>query len=176
MRMSCFDRTGCNLTVDGSEDHKVKPEGLLGYKPYEPLETQAAPEPLVPGQANVEPEEPPEDRILPDESDEESEDEDVDEEDIILEPIVIDNEEDRLFTAKLVGKKIRALYSGEWQTGTLKYYNRKLDKYLLAFDDDSNDWISEAEIDGVETFFVDRPNRPPRRSGRVDYRSLAEGN
>ena len=57
----------------------------------------------------------------------------------------------------MVGSKIRGLYEGSgWNTGTIKYYNSKLDKYLLGFDD----LIREEDIDGVELFFVDKPKRP----------------
>ncbi len=51
--------------------------------------------------------------------------------------------------------KICADYISGWHTGIVKYYNRKLDKYLLGFDDGSSDLISEEDIDGVEMKFVD---------------------
>ena len=34
---NCFERTGCLITADGSEDHKIKPEGLIGYNVIPPL-------------------------------------------------------------------------------------------------------------------------------------------
>ena len=36
-RRRCFEKTGCLLTADGSEDDKVQPEGLIGYKVNPPL-------------------------------------------------------------------------------------------------------------------------------------------
>ena len=33
-RKNCFDRTGCNITADGSEDCLIKPEGLSNYKAW----------------------------------------------------------------------------------------------------------------------------------------------
>ena len=51
--------------------------------------------------------------------------------------------------------------------------NSKLDKYLLAFDDDTTDLIKESDIDGVEMFFTDDI---PKRSKRVNYAALAKGN
>ena len=57
------------------------------------------------------------------------------------------------------------------QAGTIKYYNSKLDKYLLAFDDGSDDLFREEDIDDVELFFVDKP----KRSQRVDYSAMAKG-
>ena len=35
-----FERTGCLLTLDGSEDHKVHIQGLPAYKPPAPLSEQ----------------------------------------------------------------------------------------------------------------------------------------
>ena len=51
-----------------------------------------------------------------------------------------------------MGKKICADYISAWHTGIVKYYNRQLDKYLLAFDDGSSDLISEEDIDYVLSF------------------------
>eukprot|EP00112_Aurelia_sp_Birch-Aquarium-sp1_P017284 Seg3990.4 transcript_id=Seg3990.4/GoldUCD/mRNA.D3Y31 product="hypothetical protein" protein_id=Seg3990.4/GoldUCD/D3Y31 len=30
-RYRCFEKTGCLITADGSDDDKINPEGLLGY-------------------------------------------------------------------------------------------------------------------------------------------------
>ena len=74
---------------------------------------------------------------------------------IILEKEDCDDENDRLYNVKLVGTKIRGLYEGSgWSTGTIKYYNSKIDKYLVEFDDKSTDLIKEEEIDGIEICFV----------------------
>ena len=75
---------------------------------------------------------------------------------------------------KMIGKKITVLYEViGWHTGIVKHYNTKLDKYLLAFDDDTTDLIKESDIDGVEMFFTDQV---PKRSKRVNYAALARGN
>jgi hypothetical protein len=83
-----------------------------------------------------------------------------------------------VFTKKLVRKKICADYISAWHTGIVKYYNRQLDKYLLAFDDGSSDLISEEDIDGVEMKFVDESivDGPQKRSKRIDYAALNSGN
>ena len=74
----------------------------------------------------------------------------------------------------IVGKKICGLYEGSgWHTGSVKYYNSKLDKYLLVFEDQSTDLIKEEDIDGVELYFSDQKRK---RSKRVDYSALANGN
>ena len=93
--------------------------------------------------------------------------------DVQLEPDDPDDEKDRLYDLQLVGKKIRGEYEGSgWHTGEIKYYNVKLDKYLLLFEDGSSDLIKEGEIDGVELCYVDAG---PKRSQRRDYRALANG-
>ena len=35
-RLSWFRRTGCLMAVDGSEDHWIQPQGLVGYQPPPP--------------------------------------------------------------------------------------------------------------------------------------------
>ena len=101
------------------------------------------------------------------ESESEEEVEDMDDQNM-----EIDDENDRVYNVNLVGTKIRGLYEGSgWNTGTIKYYNSKLDKYLLGFDDGSDDLIREEDIDDVELFFVDKP----KRSQRVDYSAMAKG-
>ena len=37
MRRRCFEKTGCLLTIDGSNDNLVQPEGLIGYQVLPPL-------------------------------------------------------------------------------------------------------------------------------------------
>ena len=72
---------------------------------------------------------------------------------------------------------ICADYFSGWRTGIVKYYNRQLDKYLLAFDDDSSDLISEEDIDGVEMKLVDESivDGSQKRSKRKDYAALNSG-
>merc|ERR1712223_1189528 len=68
----------------------------------------------------------------------------------------VDYENHRLYDAKLVGRKICAEYEGcGWYTGTIKYYNTKLEKYLLVFDDDSEDLITEDDINGTDMYLED---------------------
>ena len=37
MRRRCFEKTGCLLTADGSNDELVQPEGLINYRVMAPL-------------------------------------------------------------------------------------------------------------------------------------------
>ena len=168
-RMNCFDRTGCNLTADGSEDFKVKPEGLPDYKPIPPQNEPGPnyePEIFTPEAAD-----PPEDIFQPDFDDDS--DEDLDEEPE-LENEEADDPNDRLYDLPMVGKKIRGLYKGSgWCTGTVMYYNTKIDKYLLVLEDKSKDYFEEQDINGVDMCYADQE---PRRAKRVDYSALAKGN
>ena len=41
-RYRCFEKTGCLITADGSEDDKIAPEGLTNYVVPPPLPIQVA--------------------------------------------------------------------------------------------------------------------------------------
>ena len=116
----------------------------------------------------IEPAEPPEDIIekeLDDEDSEEEEDQSLDLDDI-------DDEKDRFYNVNLVGRKVCGEYEGSgWCTGTIKYYNSKLDKYLLVFEDKSEHMIKENDINGVDMYFVEKS----KRAKRVNYCALAQG-
>ena len=79
-----------------------------------------------------------------------------------------DNICDWVFDAKLVGKIIYADYvpsvesSGGVFKGTVRYYNRKLDKYLLVFEDGSTDLFKEEDVDGDEMWFEEE-EKPHKR-------------
>ena len=73
-----------------------------------------------------------------------------------------DNKCDRVFDAKLVGKIICANYVSGVAKGTVQYYNWKLDKYLLLFEDGSTDLFEEKDVDGDEMWFVDK-EKPRKR-------------
>ena len=165
---NCFERTGCLLTADGSEDHLVKPEGLVGYRPLPPLKNsgpQEAPDIDIIGA------EPPEDIIEPWESDVEIDIDEVED----LESADEDDPKDRVFDKDLVGKKVRGMYEGSgWHTGTIQYYNSSLEKYLLLFDDKSTDLIRKEDF-GTELYVLEDQQRRSRRSERKDYNALANG-
>ena len=117
----------------------------------------------------IEPAEPPVDIIEQEFDDEDSEDE----EDQYLELDDMDDEKDRLYNVNLVGRKVCGEYEGSgWHTGTIRYYNSKLDKYLLVFEDASEDMIKEDDINGIDMYFVDKS----KRARRVNYNALVKGN
>ena len=119
VRKSYFERTGCLITADGSEDDQIKPEGLPNFKVIPPMTN---PENEIELEiATPEPVEAPADVIEP-ESESEEEVEDMDEQNM-----EIDDENDRVYNVNLVGNKIHGLYDGSgWNTETVKYYISKL--------------------------------------------------
>ena len=74
-----------------------------------------------------------------------------------------DDEDDRIYDDNLVGTQIRGHYEGSgWHTGTIEYYNSELDKYLVLFEDESEDLIKVEDIDGVDIKFMDKPKSSQR--------------
>ena len=51
---------------------------------------------------------------------------------------------------KLVGSKVTALYENGWFTGTIEYYNAKLKEYKVNYLDNTSDFVSPDDFDGVE--------------------------
>ena len=83
---------------------------------------------------------------------------------------------DRIFNAKLVGRKIRGLYETGWHDGKIEYFNSKLQEYFLSFEDGSSDYLKESDIDGSQVMLI--PENVSKVSGRarksIDYRKLAD--
>ena len=70
-----------------------------------------------------------------------------------LEELQIDEEEQRDFTHNLVGCTVRAFYGDEggWFQGKIMWYNTKMDKLRVYYEEDgSDDYITVEEIDGVD--------------------------
>merc|ERR1712109_229938 len=92
-----------------------------------------------------------------DDNDKEKTGEDVEkgeEEEEEEEGVKIDNEEDRNYSEKLVGEKIRGNYETGWHTGTIQWFNTKLMEYNVLFEDGSDDYITTDDIDGVDIILV----------------------
>lgn len=146
-RWNCFEKTGCLITADGTEDGKIKPEGLPNYKVVPSL-PMPGPEEQV-EEENPEPAPEPEDTIEEEDLFNPSQSENEDEEASPSERI--DSVEDHSFTEPLVGRKIRGLYEDGWHVGTLDYFNTKFEEYHIQFLDSSeDDYIKSTDIDGVE--------------------------
>ena len=140
-RFRCFQRTGCLITADGSDDDKITPEGLPGYIVPPPLPTTSAsnhidcetPEPLAPSPDYI-PEEEDESSMGVEES----------------HGLEVDNENDRDFSHHLVGKQFRVFYENGWFTGTVTWFNKTLDKIRILYEDGTDDYIELDEVDGAE--------------------------
>ena len=169
-RWRCFEKTGMLLTADGSGDDKVNPEGLKNFQVMEslPMKVNSMIEIETP-----EPKPDPSDEIVEDELFTTTENEvNLDLND--LEEDRVDLESDRVYNHKLKGQKIRGLYETGWHTGTVEYFNTKLEEYCVSFDDNSEDYIKESDIDGEKIILVSEMSRVSGRiRAQVDYRKMS---
>ena len=133
LRLRCWQKTGCLMTADGSEDQFITREGLPGYKIPPPLlylpTTDAIPAPNVPDVNEVE------------------QNEDVEPLDEELEKPGNegrqweDNEDDRYYDAQYCGQKIKVLYQNGWFVGTIDYFNGDIQKFRVSYPGGSGDYI-----------------------------------
>ena len=79
----------------------------------------------------------------------------------------------RIQNDKLVGQKIRGLYETGWHTGTIKYFNTKLQEYLVYFEDQTEDYIKKEDIDGTQIILISEMSRSGRVRKQVDYKKMA---
>ena len=70
------------------------------------------------------------------------------------EDLPLDDEQYRDLNHNLVGLKLCVLYEDEggWFDGTITWYNTQLGKLRVLFEDDSDDYISPEDINGVDVF------------------------
>ena len=149
MRRRCWERTGCLMTADGSEDGKVTPEGLPNYKIPPPLlylpTCEANPVSNAPDAPNDDNNEDHDEETLEDDM-EEPEDEGEE---------WLDNESDRTYDDELCGRTVNGLYADGWTTGVIEYFNTTMNKYHVNYSDHTEDYIGVEDIDGVEIVLVD---------------------
>ena len=135
------------VSADGSNDDKIAPEGLQNYHappPHQYLE----PAVQLPESNQVEFEEPPlslslSDTMVVDENNFIPDDQELHER--------IDREENRIVDS-FVGRKIKALY--DWFVGKINYYNKLLEEYYVLYEDNTEDYISLDDVDGVEVHLL----------------------
>jgi len=76
-------------------------------------------------------------------------------------------------------KKIRGLYESGWHNGIIDYFNTQLNEYRVTFEDESTDFITRKDIDGIEIVIIEEQDTRPTRSGRptkhVDYNKMVNG-
>lgn len=146
-RLKCWQKTGCLITADGSDDHLIQPEGLKDYVVPPPSLLEPSPRPPEESPfADVE--EFPEDQETG-----EREEEPIEVNDIDDSQLPEDTEIDRDFTHEFVGKNIKALYEDGWAVGTILYYNIAFEKFKVQYENDA-DFIGPEEIDGVEVVLL----------------------
>ena len=135
-----WEKTGCLITVDGSEDKKIQPGGLSNYevRPSIPIEPNEAPpcsnfvDPMEEDETNIE--------------DEENQEEDGN--------MLEDNVRDRDITGTIVGKKLKALYENEWFIGDIMYFNTAIEEYKVVYSDRTSDYIRKDDFDGVQIILL----------------------
>jgi hypothetical protein len=145
-----WQKTGCLLTADGSDDNLVEPEGFRDYAIPPPALFEPSvnlPETLD----NVEVDD-------EDEDDEEQIEEQIEEprpENQDVAALGEDVEDDRDYHHELVGRQIRALYESGWATGSVSYFNNRFEKVKVDFaDSEDSDYIALSEIDGIELILM----------------------
>ena len=130
------------MTADGTNDDKIKPEGLNDYQvpPMLLLDLVNA-EPFLNGITPVEDE--------PDEVDFDNEDMMPTDDTSILEDKAEDREYDNLF----VGWCVRGLYENGWVDGVVIYYNKSLAEYVIHYSDGSREFLKDKDFDDMQRFF-----------------------
>ena len=145
-RWRMFQKTGCLITANSEDDEKIQPEGLKNYQvppPSEFVEPNYAPPEQSCCTAAIEPSD---NQIVDDVNV-------VEDEEIIAESFP-DEIEDRCEEDELIGRKIRALYDSGWFEGEIRYFNKKMGKYMVRFTDGDEDFVGLEEIDGVEIILL----------------------
>lgn len=139
-RYRCFEKTGCLITADGSEDDKISPEGLTNYVVPPPLPIHVEIDPVIPTPA--------------------AELQDVDEDTSELEELEtipdkrVELAVDRTSDHPLVNRTGSVCYD-DWHDGTITWYNTKLDECRVLFADKSEDYLKLDDFNGVDVILVD---------------------
>lgn len=150
--LKAWQKTGCLMTADGSDDDLVKPEGLEDYVIPPPALFEPSADAPTSNQNDAEARD-------EEEVDEEGEDDegptiaaDDNAEDTDLGE---DKEEDRDFNHRFVGRQIKAHYHSGWATGSVIYFNTNFKRFRVDFPDSEDvDYISPSEIDGIEVILL----------------------
>ena len=138
-----FEKTGCLITADGTDDDKITPEGLNDYTIPGPAMYLDAPVDVVPCETPA-----PAEAVDDENTDltDEPEDATIDERE--------DCSDDRDMEHPSVGRMVKALYDNGWHIGEVKYYNRTLKELKVDFPDGSCDYIAPGDIGDTEVFYV----------------------
>ena len=142
-RYRCFEKTGCLITADGSEDEKIQSEGLRNYVFPPSLEISTEVACPIPESADD-----PDDMEVDDEIEETEKNTEVEPE---IEDHVqrIDRVEDGVSRHVMVDREVKVLYN-EWHTGIITWYNKKLDEFRVFFKDKSEDYLNINDFNGID--------------------------
>ena len=66
----------------------------------------------------------------------------------------VDSEKDRLYDDPLVGRNLRGIYKNGVFNGVIKYFNKVLNEYNVVFEDGSEDYLREEDINGVDVILM----------------------
>ena len=139
-RRRMFEKTGCLITADGTDDEKITPEGISSYK--------VAPPSMIDAISSF----PTSNEVEADHAEQEVTVEGIIEEDFndFNENVLEDCDVDRVFDHEASGKKLKVLYENGWFHDDIMYYNNKLKEYKGTCEDGSTDYVHEEDIDGIE--------------------------
>ena len=139
--LTAWQKTGCLMTVDGSEDTFVSPEELgADYAPPPPPTYE--PYLLEPGVQEAIYEKSPRPPVCG-----------VPAEFYTEDPPRVDEVGDRDFDHELVGRQLKIWYEDGWITGKISYYNRAFGMMKVDFAEDS-DYVAPHDIDGIEVVLI----------------------
>ena len=138
-----WQKTGCLITADGSDDSLIKPEGLKSYVVPPPA--------FLPPTVGL-----PQVEELPvtaaDPTEDHTEYEDAAKEQPADKTVtkLEDRVEDRDYQDDLVGRNVTALYENGWFTGNVVYFNKELQEFRVEYADGTSDYLATDDFDGVE--------------------------
>ena len=142
--LQVWQKTGCLITADETDDDLIKPEGLKSYVVPLPAFLQPSTSLLQVEENSVSREEhttvSEEDANIVDPSEEQPSDSEIQE----------NNLEHRVYDGDLVGRKVTALYGNGWFTGIIVYFNMKLKEYKVDYADETSDYLLSDDFDGVK--------------------------
>ena len=131
------------MTANGTDDEKIKPEGLNDYQVPPPM--------LLLDPANAEPSS---NDITP--AEDEPDDVDPNNKDMVPtdDTCELDNKaEDWEYDNPSVGRCVRELYENESFDDVVIYYNKLLAEYVIHYSDGLRDFVKDQDFDSMELFF-----------------------
>lgn len=65
-------------------------------------------------------------------------------------------EEKKDFNHPMVGDEIQCLYNRGWHSGKVEFYIEEQKAFCVVYSDNSHDYISVGDIDGVEIIHIEK--------------------